>query len=72
MFANLRILLADVGLTASDLVKVTVYLVDYADVDLMNRTYAEEISTPYPARVPVQAAALPAGARFQIDAVAEA
>ncbi|GEM_PF-1882329 len=72
MFANLRILLADLGLTASDLVKATVYLVDNADVDLMNRKYAEEISTPYPARVTVQAAALPAGARFQIDAVAEA
>ena len=71
MFANLALLLEDLGITSTDLVKVTIYLTDYADFELMNERYAKAIQAPHPARVTVQAAALPAGARFQIDAIAK-
>lgn len=72
LFANLRLLLEDLGVGPDALVKVTVCLVDYADFGVLNRVYAEALHAPFPARVTLQVPGLPLGARFQIDAVAEA
>lgn len=51
-------------------VKATVYLVDMADFDGMNRVYAEYFPNPSPARVTVAVTGLPKGSRVEIDAVA--
>ncbi len=67
---NLREVLAAAGLTFDDVVKTTIYLADLADFDTVNRVYGEHLSPPYPARSTVQAAALPRGARVEIDAIA--
>ena len=53
-----------------DVVKTTIYLVDLGDFDIVNRVYGEHLSAPYPARATVQVAALPRGARIEIDAIA--
>ena len=45
-------------------------LADIADFGAMNAVYAEFFPTDKPARVCYQAAALPRGARFEIDAIA--
>ena len=50
------------------LVKLTVYLVDLGDFATVNEVMAQRFREPYPARAAVQVAALPKGARVEIDA----
>ena len=51
-------------------VKTTVFLVDLDDFGAMNEVYARHIGDRPPARSTVVVAALPAGARVEIEAVA--
>ena len=67
---NLREVLGAADLHFKDVVKTTIYLVDLGDFDIVNRVYGEHLSSPYPARATVQVAALPRGARIEIDAIA--
>ena len=50
--------------------KTTVLLADIADFGAMNAVYAEYFPDDKPARVCYQVAALPRGARVEIDAIA--
>jgi 2-iminobutanoate/2-iminopropanoate deaminase len=59
------------GSDFTKVVKTTVFLTDMADFPKMNAIYSEFFSTPGPARSTVQVAALPRGALFEIDAIAE-
>jgi 2-iminobutanoate/2-iminopropanoate deaminase len=68
--ANLEAVLHASGMSLANVVKTTVFLVDLSEFTLMNDEYAKHFSTPFPARTTVQAAALPRGARVEIDAVA--
>ncbi len=68
--ANLDAVLRAAGLDLSKVVKTTVFLADMAEFTPMNEEYAKHFTTPYPARSTGQAAALPRGARVEIDAVA--
>ena len=67
---NLAAVLSAAGLGLGDVVKTTVYLVDLADFAAVNEVYARHFLAPYPARATVGVAALPAGARVEIEAVA--
>ena len=67
---NLAAVLAATGLGLADVVKTTVYLVDLAEFAAVNEVYGRYFAAPYPARATVQVAALPAGARVEIEAVA--
>jgi 2-iminobutanoate/2-iminopropanoate deaminase len=51
-------------------VKTTVFLADMADFATMNTVYGEFYPTDPPARSTVQVAALPRGARIEIELVA--
>jgi len=68
--ANLGAILDHAGLSFRDVVKTTVYLSDMAEFPLVNAIYATYFVEPYPARSTVAAAALPKGARVEIDVVA--
>jgi 2-iminobutanoate/2-iminopropanoate deaminase len=68
--ANLTAVLAAAGCSPGDVVKTTVYLVDLGEFATMNEVYARHFSAPYPARATVGVAALPAGARVEIEAIA--
>ena len=68
--SNLGAILSAAGLDFADIVKTTVLLADIADFGAMNAVYAEFFPTDKPARVCYQVAALPRGARVEIDAVA--
>jgi 2-iminobutanoate/2-iminopropanoate deaminase len=68
--ANLEKVLEAAGLGLEDVVKTTVFVSDLAEFTQMNEEYAKHFSAPFPARTTVQAAALPRGARVEIDAVA--
>lgn len=67
---NLGAVLAAEGLGLAAIVKTTVYLTDLADFPRVNQTYAEFFTEPFPARATVQVAALPRGARVEIEAIA--
>ena len=67
---NLAAVLAAAGSGLDLVVKTTVYLVDLADFPAMNEVYAQHFAGHKPARSTVQVAALPTGARVEIDAVA--
>jgi 2-iminobutanoate/2-iminopropanoate deaminase len=70
VIANLKAVLAAVGLTLKDVVKTTVYLADMADFYEMNRTYAEFFPQHPPARTTIQAAGLAKNVSVEIDAIA--
>jgi len=67
---NLTAVLQAAGAGLDQVVKTTVYLADIADFATMNQVYARHFGTHKPARSALQAAALPKGARVEIDAIA--
>jgi 2-iminobutanoate/2-iminopropanoate deaminase len=67
---NLTEVLAAGGATWADVAKTTIFLADLADFSIVNRLYWEVATTPAPARSTVQVAALPRGARVEIEAIA--
>ena len=69
-FRNLFAVLAAAGLTSDDVVKVNVYLVDMADFAAMNGVYERQFSRPFPARTTIGVAALPLGARIEVELIA--
>jgi 2-iminobutanoate/2-iminopropanoate deaminase len=70
VLANLGAILRAAGLELSSVVKTTVFLVDMADFARMNEVYAQAFGDHRPARSTVAVAALPRGARVEIEAVA--
>lgn len=66
--ANLRALLEGLGLTTADVIKTNVYLADIADWGRLNVPYIDFFAEPRPARTAVAVAALPMGARVEIEA----
>jgi 2-iminobutanoate/2-iminopropanoate deaminase len=67
---NLAAVLSAGGASLRDVVKTTVFLVDMNDFSAMNQVYAEVFADSPPARSTVAVAALPAGARVEIEAIA--
>jgi 2-iminobutanoate/2-iminopropanoate deaminase len=66
---NLSIVAAAAGAQLADAVRMTVYLADIADWGAVNEVYAGYFSSEPPARVAFAVAALPLGARVEVDAV---
>lgn len=67
---NLRAVLAAGGLTFEHVVRSTIFLADLNDFQKVNEVYGRCFQGAPPARVTVQAAALPRGAKVEIDAIA--
>jgi 2-iminobutanoate/2-iminopropanoate deaminase len=67
---NIREVLVAADLGLEDVVKATIFLVDLTDFDIVNRVYGEHFNAPYPARSTVGVAALPRGARIEIEVIA--
>lgn len=67
---NLAAVLKAAGSGLSLVIKTTVYLIDMADFPAMNEVYARHFASHKPARSTIQAAALPKGARIELDAIA--
>jgi 2-iminobutanoate/2-iminopropanoate deaminase len=67
---NLRAILGAAGSDFSHVVKTTVFLVDMADFTDMNAVYARAFGDHRPARSTVAVAALPRGARVEIEVIA--
>ena len=68
---NLQAVLAAAGASFADVVRTTIFLADLGDFGPVNEVYGGYFKDgPPPARATVQVAALPRGARVEIDAIA--
>jgi len=67
---NLSAVLTAAGASVGDIVKTTIFLVDMADFATVNAAYGEFLGEAAPARTTVAVAALPLGARVEIEAIA--
>jgi len=67
---NIQLILTAERLTLGNVVKTTVFVTDLADFAAMNEVYARFFTSDFPARSTVQVAALPKGARVEIEVVA--
>jgi len=70
--ANVTAVLRDCGAGWADVAKVTIFLADMGDFPAVNAVYEQAIGAHRPARSTVAVAALPAGARVEIEAWAYA
>jgi len=70
VFRNLGAILEEAGSGLGRLVKTTVFLADFGDFQAMNEVYARHTGDTPPARATVEVAALPSGAKVEIEAVA--
>jgi len=67
---NMGAILSSVGCTHKNVVKTTVLLNDIKDFVAVNEVYKKFFPTHEPARAAYQAAALPKGAKVEIEAIA--
>jgi 2-iminobutanoate/2-iminopropanoate deaminase len=67
---NLKTILAAAGLTFADVVKTTIFLTSMGDFAAVNEVYKTYVAEPYPARSTIAVAALPMGAKVEIEMTA--
>jgi 2-iminobutanoate/2-iminopropanoate deaminase len=68
---NLGAVLCAAGYHFTDVVKTTIFLVDMRDFPAVNAVYERYFGASKPARSTVAVAALPRGARVEIEAIAK-
>jgi len=67
---NILAVLKEAKMGPENVVKASVFLADLADFPQMNEVYERYLGKEPPARSTIQAAALPKGARIEIDVIA--
>ena len=67
---NLEAILAANGMTFADVVKSTIFLTDRGDFGTVNKIYGARFPSDPPARSCFQVAALPGGAKVEIEVIA--
>lgn len=67
---NLKNVLAAAGVAMENVVKTTVFLADLQDFAVVNGIYESFFKAPYPARSCVQVAAIPKGAKLEVECIA--
>jgi 2-iminobutanoate/2-iminopropanoate deaminase len=72
VFQNLSAVLRAAGKSFDDVAGARVFLTNMSDYAAMNGTYAKYFRPPFPARTAIGVAALPLGARVEIDLVVKA
>jgi 2-iminobutanoate/2-iminopropanoate deaminase len=72
IFQNLAAVLKAAGKSFNDVACARVFLTNMSDYVAMNAIYAKYFSPPFPARTAIGVAALPLGARVEIDLVVKA
>lgn len=67
---NVKGILGEAGLTMANVVKSTVFLSDLNDFAAMNQVYESFFAKPFPTRSCIQVAAIPKGAKVEIECIA--
>ncbi len=69
VFQNLQAVAEAAGGGLDDIVKLTVYLVDLGNFQVVNEVMAEYFNKPYPARAAIGVASLPKGVGVEMEAI---
>jgi len=67
---NISAVLEEAGSSLANVLKASIFLVDFSDFPAMNEVYARFVGPEFPARATVQIAGLPSGALVEIEVVA--
>jgi len=67
---NVKAILDAAGLTFAHVVKTTIFLTSMTDFAAVNEVYKAFVGEPYPARSTIAVAALPMGAKVEIEMIA--
>ena len=67
---NVKNILTAAGLGFADVVKTTIFLTSMQDFAVVNAIYKSYVGEPYPARSTLAVAALPMGAKIEIEMIA--
>jgi 2-iminobutanoate/2-iminopropanoate deaminase len=67
---NLRAVLASAGCTFANIVRATIYLINWDDFPRINQLYGEALGDHRPARTTIEVSKLPKGAKVEIDLIA--
>ncbi len=67
---NVGLILKDQGLDYTNVIKSTVFLTDLGEFADMNAVYQKYFTADFPARSTIQVAALPLGAKVEIEIIA--
>jgi 2-iminobutanoate/2-iminopropanoate deaminase len=67
---NISAVLEEAGSNLSNVLKTSIFLVDFDDFPAMNEVYARFVGPDFPARATVQIGGLPMGALVEIEVVA--
>ncbi len=69
VFDNLKAIVLAAGATMGDVVRANVYMTDLSNFAVINRVMTEYFREPYPARAAVGVAALPRGAKLEVECI---
>lgn len=69
VFDNLQAVARAAGTSLDDIVKLSILLTDLGEFAKVNEIMATYFKAPYPARATYQVAALPRGARIEVEAI---
>lgn len=69
VFDNIKAICDASGGSLSDIVKLTVFITDFADFAVLNEVMADYFSEPYPARSTIAVAGLPRNVPIEIEAI---
>ena len=69
VFDNIKAVCEAAGGSLAHIARVGIYLVDLRDFAAVNAVMADYFAQPYPARSTIGVAALPKGARVEVDAI---
>jgi 2-iminobutanoate/2-iminopropanoate deaminase len=67
---NVSAVLEEAGSSLANVLKASIFLVDFGDFPAMNEVYARFVGPDFPARATVEIAGLPMGALVEIEVVA--
>jgi 2-iminobutanoate/2-iminopropanoate deaminase len=69
VFKNIAAIANEAGTSLNKAIKTTVFLADIADFQAVNEVYKEYFTEPFPARSAFQVAAMPLGAKIEVEAI---
>jgi reactive intermediate/imine deaminase len=69
VFSNLQAVSIAAGGDLAAIVKLTIYLIDFANFPIINEIMTKFFKEPYPARTTIQVSALPKESQVEIDAI---
>jgi len=69
VFENLTAIIKEAGGSFTNVVKLTIYMIDLGDFAKVNDIMTEYFEQPFPARATIQVSALPKSVKVEIDAI---